>query len=1181
MYCRFFKLERMPFDNTPDPRFFFTTSEHDEALAALRYGVTQRRGFTVITGQPGSGKTLLGQMLVQSLGAQAISALISHTPEDPHDLMAALCRGLGVRYSMSHSTGELVERLHTALVNRNSEGRLAVAVLDEAQNLSVDVLEHLRMLGNIEEDTAKLLQVVLLGQSELVPVLRDAQLSQLRQRIFCSRQINPLARDQVHHYMRHRLKVAGAADAELFGDAAIDLIYDQSGGVPRMVNQIADNSLLVAYGASRPTVDRDLVAESIEQMMGVQLGRDHLAEPAVPGVRQEVRPDPVVAEVVAASRVGMVTPQAEAMLSALNEAIKQAAELAGRLSEAGQQAKARVSELANEQTTAAPVIDQLNAALAAAQSSAKAARGDTRRLDRLVKEARSAAGDLGQLSSEVTESVESLESGREELRSQLNDERAACDQQREALRSTATQLETHITRATELLDDLKATDRQVGESIELAAGCESRVTDLRRQTAEAEAASAALEQVSSRARQSAEEAQDAILAEHDNLARVILDAREGAAELSAAGRVACDTQQALEEAVAWASEQAGTQQALVDESGRRSDELANKITEAAAMGEGLQEACGRSELARQEHVAQLGELDGAKQRIRAETERAEHRVAAVTTEANATAAQVEVVAELAGEASAALNRAVDTARAQECSLGESLNVASERTGALQTRLEDTAARLDEQSQGHAGLMAESKDQQHALADQAARGATVLDTLTAACERAERLYAEQDAKHHEYVALADQAIETMDQLRDAVSATEELAHERLVQAERRIRDAVGAAEDQIGPLCQRADQLRRECADQQEALVGLVQQAGEQEKRLADTDCAAVTQQELLEQSIARSSRQADDVRAVIADSQRLEHSLLDRLSVVDAALENLEAARKEADATRAEHQARAAQLGERIDAALPLVDRLAEAADQAHHRVKESIDLAVEQHEQLSGLADESERLHGRLGEAAHSADGAYRQLMDAAETAHGETARCDEALAAVQERSDVLGDIRREALAVDRSLASRAQKVENLLPVLADQIERLSKCRDGAESALRDTESQFRDLEEKHAKADSAAGRLERIEQQAERTRQQLTSEAAAVQRTMKRTESEARRTMSQATEAIRHLAEHLQQAQDAAVVSAFQAEATAVDTGVLRAFSSELADMAEQFLDYAPVSEDVPSEPIAADAK
>ena len=210
MYCEFFGFARMPFDNTADPQFFFKTAEHEEALATLVYGATQRRGLTVVTGAPGSGKTLLAHILVESLRPQADVAMILHTPESGRDLLASLCRELGVRCRTSHTAGELVERLRSHLVTRFHEGRCVVAIIDEAQNIPPEVFEHLRMLGNMEKDSAKLLQIVLLGQPELTETLQQPDLVQLRQRIFCSCQLKTLARDQTRAYIQHRLKVAGA-----------------------------------------------------------------------------------------------------------------------------------------------------------------------------------------------------------------------------------------------------------------------------------------------------------------------------------------------------------------------------------------------------------------------------------------------------------------------------------------------------------------------------------------------------------------------------------------------------------------------------------------------------------------------------------------------------------------------------------------------------------------------------------------------------------------------------------------------------------------------------------------------------------------------------------------------------------------------------------------------------------
>ncbi|MGB2986225.1 MAG: AAA family ATPase [Phycisphaerae bacterium] len=333
----------MPFDNTPDPRFFFMTAEHEEALAALKYGVTQQRGFTVVTGAPGSGKTLLGRMLTQSLSGETQTAALSHTPDNAHDLISSLCREFGLRVRDSHSTGELVARLEAMLTERHHESSICVAIIDEAQNLSPDLLEHLRMLANLEVDSAKLLQIILLGQPELGDVLRSPRLNQLRQRIFCSRELKPLARDQTRHYIRHRLRIAGASDIDLFSEEAVDLIYERSGGLPRMINQMADNSLLTAYGASRTRIERQTVAESIDQMMRLQFAPATVESAAYStGVRAITRDPPNLAASPTAEGGRRV---AEDLVQGLDEVTSKASEMAERLNETLRVAARQIGEM--------------------------------------------------------------------------------------------------------------------------------------------------------------------------------------------------------------------------------------------------------------------------------------------------------------------------------------------------------------------------------------------------------------------------------------------------------------------------------------------------------------------------------------------------------------------------------------------------------------------------------------------------------------------------------------------------------------------------------------------------------------------------------------------------------------------------------------------------------------------
>lgn len=270
VYCAHFQLERMPFESTPDARFVFMSPEHEEALAALQYGVVERRGLTVLTGSAGSGKTLMSRALVDSLGGGVHSVHVSNPPQCGRDLVTTVCRELGVRFRQTHSTGELLYRLRVALHSDFDADGTVVAILDDAHKYSLEALEHVLLLCNLETSTAKLLQIVLLGQAELCESLCDPQLERLRQRIYCNCEVGPLPRERVRHYVRHRLKCAGAKGRRIFTDQAVELIAERSRGVPRVINQLADNALLVAFSGSREQVDRATVAEVIQNMMSLQ-----------------------------------------------------------------------------------------------------------------------------------------------------------------------------------------------------------------------------------------------------------------------------------------------------------------------------------------------------------------------------------------------------------------------------------------------------------------------------------------------------------------------------------------------------------------------------------------------------------------------------------------------------------------------------------------------------------------------------------------------------------------------------------------------------------------------------------------------------------------------------------------------------------------------------------------------
>jgi general secretion pathway protein A len=265
MYCSHFGLYRPPFNNTPDPAFYYRTPEHEEALATLLYATQERKGFVMITGEVGAGKTLTARMYLRQIEANAETAVITHTHLSAQQLLAAICTEFDLNPSPNASQLELTQLLQDYLLEQFARDRYVVVMIDEAQNLPVDSLEELRMLGNLEADDAKLLQVCLLGQPELRQRLAQPNMRQLKQRLFRQFHLDGLTREQTGEYIRHRVSVAGCADRELFTDDAISRIHEQTGGIPRLVNQLCDNALLTAYANSAQQVDSAIVSEALEK----------------------------------------------------------------------------------------------------------------------------------------------------------------------------------------------------------------------------------------------------------------------------------------------------------------------------------------------------------------------------------------------------------------------------------------------------------------------------------------------------------------------------------------------------------------------------------------------------------------------------------------------------------------------------------------------------------------------------------------------------------------------------------------------------------------------------------------------------------------------------------------------------------------------------------------------------
>jgi general secretion pathway protein A len=258
MYEEFYGLKQLPFQLLPDPDFFYRSNKHEKALTYLEYGIFERAGFIVITGEIGTGKTTLLRYILRSLNKDLPIVLLNQTLLNPEDLLRALCQEFSLPYE-AKGKSELLELFGTFLVDQYRKGNYVILILDEAQNLPLDTLEEIRMLSNLDADTERLLQIILVGQPTLRKKLQRKELRQFLQRIEVSYHLEALDRDEIKAYIHYRLKTAGIADPELFGESAIEVIYDYTAGVPRLINLVCHRSLVYGFADTQKKINADLV----------------------------------------------------------------------------------------------------------------------------------------------------------------------------------------------------------------------------------------------------------------------------------------------------------------------------------------------------------------------------------------------------------------------------------------------------------------------------------------------------------------------------------------------------------------------------------------------------------------------------------------------------------------------------------------------------------------------------------------------------------------------------------------------------------------------------------------------------------------------------------------------------------------------------------------------------------
>jgi putative secretion ATPase (PEP-CTERM system associated) len=267
MYEDFFGLNELPFNVTPDPRFLYRSTSHRDALAYITYGIFQRKGFIAVTGEVGVGKTTVVNAFIDLFQPSLEVAFIFSTKFPFDQILYLVCKDFGIEVEEKNKA-QMLLMLNEFLIMQYKNNRNTVLIIDEAHNLSPDVLEELRMLSNLETRDRKLLQIMMVGQPELETILNMNEMRQLRQRIPGICRITTLGREEVEQYIMTRLRVAGSngAGGPRFTRDAFDEIYHFSGGIPRLINILSDRLLLIGYVSNTHTLDGRLVREGIRDI---------------------------------------------------------------------------------------------------------------------------------------------------------------------------------------------------------------------------------------------------------------------------------------------------------------------------------------------------------------------------------------------------------------------------------------------------------------------------------------------------------------------------------------------------------------------------------------------------------------------------------------------------------------------------------------------------------------------------------------------------------------------------------------------------------------------------------------------------------------------------------------------------------------------------------------------------
>ena len=311
MYQEFFGLRELPFDLSPDPRYLYLTARHSEALANLQYGISARKGLTLLVGEAGTGKTTLVRAALESKACRSARALYLNNPTLTRgEFLEFLADGFSLGTDAATSKAVLLKQLERELISRRQRGVITALVIDEAQSLPYELLEEIRLLANIETNTEKLLPLVLAGQPELADRLNEPSLRQLKQRVALRCTLGSLTREETSAYITGRIRHAGGERAQLFTPEAVELIYHHSRGVPRTISVICDNALVSGFALQQKPVGVTIVQEVSRDFdfHATSESRYVPHEPALVAARPPV-PEPARPSVAPEESAATIAPQ--------------------------------------------------------------------------------------------------------------------------------------------------------------------------------------------------------------------------------------------------------------------------------------------------------------------------------------------------------------------------------------------------------------------------------------------------------------------------------------------------------------------------------------------------------------------------------------------------------------------------------------------------------------------------------------------------------------------------------------------------------------------------------------------------------------------------------------------------------------------------------------------------------